>query len=132
MPVTQIPEGAVRKKEWRRKTSGELREERRKLGTACVGSPRLIGGESYAEAAAKLPENAAITHWGSRVITESFCPHLPTVISPNSPAAQALDNKDSLSAVRDSYLLSFTLNASGFECIFLQVLLAFVNILSAV
>lgn len=33
------------------------------------------------EATAKLPENAAITHWGTGVITESFCPRLPTVIS---------------------------------------------------
>lgn len=43
--------------------------------------PSWYVGESYTEAAAKLPENAAITHWGGRVITESFCPRLPTVIS---------------------------------------------------
>lgn len=52
-----------------------------RLRTACVVSPQPICGESYMEASAKLPENAAITHWGSGVITESFCPHLPTVIS---------------------------------------------------
>lgn len=54
--------------------------KKKATGTAWVGSPQLICGESYTEATAKLPENAGITHWGSRVITESFCPHLPTVI----------------------------------------------------
>lgn len=61
---------------------GEGKKKTKKAtGAACVGSPQLICGKSCTEATAKLPENAAITHQGSRVITESFCPHLPTVIS---------------------------------------------------
>lgn len=44
----------------------------------------------------------------------------------NSPAAQALDNKDSPSVVRASYLLSFILDAG--ECAVLQVLSPFVHI----
>lgn len=83
--MIQNLKGTVRKRAWRKETSRQPRErgmgrQKKATATACVGSPQLICGESYTEATAKLPENAAITHWGSRVITESFCPHLPTVI----------------------------------------------------
>lgn len=68
------------------KTSGELRARdgwggTRRQRTACVVSPQLMCGESCA---AKLPEKAAVAHWGRGVITESFCPRLPMVISPTA------------------------------------------------
>lgn len=53
---------------------------KRRLRTACVVSPQPICGGSYMGSPAKLPETAAISHRGGAVITESFCPHLPTVI----------------------------------------------------
>lgn len=58
-----------------------VRKQRKGKEQHAVRFPDQLMGKETLKSAAKLPENAARTHRGSRVITKSFCPRLSTVIS---------------------------------------------------